>query len=270
MLDSDILRRPCPLVYELEPSQRNDKLIIGIHERVLPYASSVLNRSDVPVIRGLRESLKLGEFSDLNSSSSLGFEEIFQKIESSKEGILRYETALASPDEHNWRHYHKISASLRVLFKVLGSYKLDPNLTAFEKGDQQLMTFDNVINQGEFNGGALEVKIAPPMCDFLATLPPTDEEVITRQVLYEAYGTMVTSTARSPLDRYRFRVTIVAPYLVGLHCPGNTTYLAPEDRSPRPGQGYTLESHNVDSSVQQLTLMMGVASLHKRAREANF
>ena len=51
-------------------------------------------------------------------------------------------------------------------------------------------------------------------------------------------------------------------------CPGGGTGFAPEHSGPRPGRGYALHSHNVDTMPQQFVLLSALAMLTDKAWEA--
>ncbi len=53
---------------------------------------------------------------------------------------------------------------------------------------------------------------------------------------------------------------------LNVQCPGSGCGLCPSHHGIERGRGYEFDSHNVDSPIQQLTLLAGLAALHDRAR----
>lgn len=54
---------------------------------------------------------------------------------------------------------------------------------------------------------------------------------------------------------------------LNVSCPGNACDLNPDSHEWKHGEGYEFSSHNVDSPIQQLTLLAGLAALHDWARK---
>lgn len=74
-----------------------------------------------------------------------------------------------------------------------------------------------------------------------------------------------------PFIQREFRVLLRRPKWVNFSCPGNACGLDPEDYYEKSlDWGYQLVPHNVDSPLQQLTLLAGVAMLYQLARQEGF
>lgn len=52
-----------------------------------------------------------------------------------------------------------------------------------------------------------------------------------------------------------------------LNCPGNACGIHPVIHWEEGENGYKFSCHNVDTPMQQLTLLAGLATLHDKARQ---
>ena len=53
-----------------------------------------------------------------------------------------------------------------------------------------------------------------------------------------------------------------------MNCPGDACGIHPENWYEENDKGYEFNCHNVDSPMQQITLLAGLAALHDEARRA--
>lgn len=262
MIDAEILYKPCPYIYDLEPGKDNQSLVFKVNQSGLDIIKRDFKICESPLVMGLTKNLNLEDFLDLNEGD-IGFGGVLNLRGMSSSGSWIYEIPLESREKRD-DYFVAVSASLNVVMKFLGFIKTNQ----IDSYAQQLLTTD-LSTFRDLNGGSLSVSVSPTMCEFLKTISPTDNEVGLKKVMREAYGSIYKNLVSS-LDLYRFQAMIKEPYYFNLTVPGNACGLDPDDYYPRANRGYRMGGHNVDSTRQQLTLLMGLAELNRRARAQGY
>lgn len=185
------------------------------------------------------------------------------------------------PDERGWVSYHcplpiykkqgekhiserststAVRTTLSILFELLN---LDPEEdTKYEI--PQLVVVDNFLVQEERNGSSLSAIITPAMIPFLSN-PESDSLKSIEEVMRTADEHMWQEKKRSKLFESDFRVHFYKSPKIHLSVQGDACGLDPAHYSGI-GCGYRLVPHNVDSGIQQLSLLMGLARLHELGR----
>ncbi|MGD0977303.1 MAG: hypothetical protein ABR875_03355 [Minisyncoccia bacterium] len=279
-----------PCWYEL--SWKDDKkkpaINIRVHKDFVRQTKEI--PADAPVIEEYRRKFGLGEFcTDMNKG--FGFEGAFLKESESDEFVVwSGKLPKIRKDETRECHYckgsgkdifmddichscdgtgheHKIdwhdadafSASYSI-FSMLSEYPEEMTRSSAH----QLMTVETYLRQG-MGGAAICGIYGIDLVKWLSSkVGNTLDEMI--KAMMNAYGHM---WELKPFDRHDFNswVAYEGGWL-NVHCPGNACGLNPSHSSgPDRGRGYQFSCHNVDSTLQQITLLAGLAALHDQARK---
>ncbi|MFH0937031.1 MAG: hypothetical protein V1808_01935 [Candidatus Daviesbacteria bacterium] len=280
-----ILREDLPCWFELGWEETNLAIVLRIHHDFLKNMPIISPHS--PLVKMYIEELGLDEFSG-NFSGNIGFNDAL-KLRGEKGDFREYHFAVpkikketeekcmwcngtgknrwqdtclscrGSGKEHDidWTEAYSISASLSTFTRFL-QYCDEPTSASLP----QLLTIGTITQRG-MNGGSLGGEVSSSLRDWLTfhkgqnTLPE-----ITRAMML-VHDKMFGLTM---LDNYYFKAVIREDGGLMLDCPGNACGLHPEQYM-REGRGYELGCHNVDSPLQQLTLIAGLAALHDKARQ---
>lgn len=168
----------------------------------------------------------------------------------------------------DWQSAYACSASFTV-FLVLTEFVKTETSAPFS----QLLTVKTMIREG-LDGGSLSGEYSIPLVKFLSNLY---DETKTRRSISEmiqamklAYNHMV---GMRKFDQFNFRASVdYEDGWLNVSCPGNACGLNPEHNAgydmKRRGLGYKFNCHNIDTPVQQITLLAGLAALHDKARKA--
>lgn len=157
----------------------------------------------------------------------------------------------------DWHTANAISASLNTLFCILSlGAKVKTSCGALQL---LIVTLETVRNAGG-SGYPLGGYYSKVLADWLSGsgVRPISEMV---QAMRVAYARMFGPEPDYGFGRFRASVDYDTGWL-NTDCPGNACGLHPEYPSVKKGEGYEFGSHNVDSPMQQLTLLAGLAALH--------
>ena len=160
---------------------------------------------------------------------------------------------------HEWKLAFAQSASLNLLLRDL-EY---PDEEA-SSDKLQLITVSLLTQRGQ-NGGSLGGKYSIPLVNWLSQREGYSIDGMV-MAMKQAHERMLGE------DRFRgsFRASVdSAGGWLNVSCPGDACGLNPNHGSVRgDGKGYEFSSHNVDSPMQQLTLLAGLAALHDEVDRA--
>ena len=129
----------------------------------------------------------------------------------------------------------------------------------------QLMTFGTCTIKGQ-NGSYIGGEFSFPLCRWLGSLG--QHEIIPEmiQAMKGAYGRM--HGGLRDFDNFYFRAFVNDENgWLNVSCPGDACGIQPAHSGTHRGLGYEFSCHNVDTPVQQITLLAGLAALHDRARK---
>lgn len=163
--------------------------------------------------------------------------------------------------KYDWKIPYAISASLKVFFMLALFPKMETSVSF-----PQLMTLTTVTARGN-HGGAIHGEFSIPLAKWLNSNFCDKKEAAEKmkQAAMRAYKRMF---GMSKFDRYNFDAKISDVGGVMLSCPGNATGIHPENcyKVDVGKEGYELACHNLDTPMQQLALLAGLATLHDLAR----
>ncbi len=160
--------------------------------------------------------------------------------------------------EYRYAPVRAISASLTILFMILRDEA--------ETGDDvpQLLTVETMC-AGDMHGGSMHGAYSIDFVRWLSGFKEHQTIPEMEQAMMFAYERMMTLRHES---RCSFRAFINdTKGWLNISIPGDACGLHPSSgMGCRDGRGYEFSCHNVDNSVQQLTLLCGLAALHDLAR----
>lgn len=162
----------------------------------------------------------------------------------------------------DWRPAQAVSASFNIFFS-LARYPESETSSPLP----QLMVID-VATRHDIHGGSLGGEFSIPLYEWLKSFEERTRFPEIIEAMQNAQKKMFNK-----IDRYEgfgFRAYMLHKGGITLDIPGNACgiYNAPDYDygSPRK-EGCKFECHNVDTPMQQLTLLVSLAALHDRARK---
>ncbi len=154
-----------------------------------------------------------------------------------------------------------ISASLMV-FSLLSRYY--ESRTSASRS--QLLVFQSIASTQTCYGHAMDGEYSRKLVAWIRNLPDESLEDITG-VMRQAYDRMLPVYKK--IFQWEYRVFHDDSGRLILDCPGNACGIGPDEMSyeDHEEEGYGWNCHNLDTVIQQLTLLAGLAALHDRARK---
>ncbi len=280
----DIIRWTLPCWYEISWEESTPALIIKTHRNFVDKTSI---SPKAPIVSSFQDSLNVGGFSgDLNGN--FGFNEVLKSRGETDEFFeheieipnMRKVTEIACERcsgtgeneiadicigcegegkevEYIWDRADQISTSLNILACSLSLFDKNVDSTF-----PQLLTFEVASRRG-YCGISGEISI--PLKKWLASSPDKSHLTEIVSAMKTAYKKMYGQNI-GIVREHSFDVRINDGGLI-INCPGNACGIHPSDWHFKDGEGYKFSSHNVDTPAQQLTLLVGLASLHDIARK---
>lgn len=158
----------------------------------------------------------------------------------------------------DWDSAYRISATLTVLFESINYLDDIP-----ESSQSQLLTLET-LTQKEAHGGSLHGTYSKTLVRWLSRVHPGTPVACMIQAMRDCYTAQFGAEESESRD-FRASVDDKNGWL-NVSCPGQACGLHPHTGYILPGDGYQWSSHNVDSPMQQLTLIAGLAALTTKAR----
>ena len=162
-----------------------------------------------------------------------------------------------------------VSATLKGLFSSLNICEEDTNCQL----PQLLIIKGLTIRSSDCPDSGLEVGLSPALITWIAKQARSgnySNENAIMSAMIDAYQHMFfKGNEKKFKEMYggSFEVRFSLPKWVKMDCPGDACGLDPDSDDPGLDKGYTLSSHNTDTPLQQLTLLIGVARMHELARK---
>jgi hypothetical protein len=255
-----------PLRYELLWDSKASAFVLRIHKIVLTYLEARLKKSaEGSYVKEMEKDYKLRAFV-VNPEESLGYGGIIKRSGETDELV---EFLLPLPETSRFEDLVPFSASLSVLTSHLRDCGIET-----DSGNCQLMNFWTNTCLGLCSGCSVRGEVSKFMGDWLrAKYEKRDMSVLlpsVRKSMQAAYCHVIGEKTRDDTlddDTLDFEVRIgisgfYIDYLRGT-CGLNPT----EDYELRKEKGYGFGCHNVDSLIQQLMLLVGLAALWTKAKE---
>lgn len=164
----------------------------------------------------------------------------------------------------DWKPAYAISASFTVFFELASLRYCKKSKTSCTF--PQLIIVETITEKKQ-HGGSLYGTYSIPLTRFLSSFRPDSEMVEMTEAMVEAWKKMFGET--DEYDKYSFWAKVAYKNgWLNVSCPGDACGLHPGDSSgPEPGRGYKFSCHNVDSPMQQMSLLAGLAALCDKARK---
>lgn len=285
-----ILYENIPCWYEISWQEYPPALILAIHKEFIESKKDI-DLENIPISKSLATDLHLQPFKG-NFETNIGYGGVFRRIGTEeKNDFMRYATEIPQVkkttrgkckdckgtgkcswnDEGeclwcggtgkdwymDWSGVNAISASLTVLTTWLHYCEIDTS-AAFP----QLLIVDTITKNG-MHGGSLGGDISIPMYDYLRSLGERVRFPKAIQAMITAHSKMVGGNEfySSNFNAYAEKGHFI------INCPGDACGLHPSDWYKHEGNGYEFSCHNVDSAIQQITLLAGLATLHDMVRD---
>jgi len=264
-LDRDLYQgKPVPVRYDLIFLMEDEKPTF-----VFSAPTDLIGQIPVdnPVVQSVHEeSPEIGAF--VISNDALGFGRIFESGEpflpldgfSTWKARVPWEVIAPAKGKKktDWNPAMQLACSLAVLTRELEFVKAEPN----PRGLKQLATLLLVCRAG-MGGFGLAATLSPDTRQWIATHRPQAEDIGRRAMIYN-FEWMWPDYLRE--DR-QFRLHGFKVWDNGngngfiMDVPGEATGIYVDGMDIGNGPGWNLESHNVDSPVQQLSLLAGICSI---------
>lgn len=244
------------------------RFVMALRKNVLDNLSL-----DAPLIEEAQKRFDgLGSF--VNNPRALGYNGTFSLSEDSfgyPDEFKVYKTNLPNDvigkQNNNWIKAWRISCTLQLLFMELSLY--DEHIENPNKICQLLSGL--LACYPEMNGSALSITVSPVLRNYIETHRELVQKtaIETMALCFNRMWPQYFSGEREiPLICY-FGVrpnygTDNSGFVMDI--PGNACGLYVDGMKLEDGPGWELESHNVDSPVQQLTLIAGIASIARLYR----
>lgn len=151
---------------------------------------------------------------------------------------------------------YDLTASLHLVFNKL--YRCPFSHDSGVRQSNSPLHVISGFNPGVSQGLGINAGLSPTVCRWLSTQPEGQIKEIVASMKRD-YRFM--SGERSHIWDDEIWAKVQRPDRLILRCPGNAACLTPEQTSIRPLEGYELCPGNVDSPIQQLTLLTGLAQL---------
>lgn len=283
----DITYRDLPCWYELSWEETKPAILLRLHQDFIKDA--LVMTSETPLVRVLAEELDLKNFNG-NFKGDIGFEGALKnqgesgdfteyaisipKMKKETDRACRWcnGTGQDSYDDRvcfscsgskhdfniDWQEAHVVSASLTAFTRLLIYCDKDTSASF-----PQLLTIETITEVG-MHGGSLSADVSLPLRRFLSLYPGHNTIPEAIKAMETAYNKMFILRE---FDKYSFKTLVWDDGGLCMDCPGDACGVHPDGYGKREERGYGLSCHNVDSAVQQLTLIAGLAAIHDKARK---
>lgn len=286
-----ITRENIPCWYELSWRSKKPAIILKIHKDFIASMKSI--SEDVPIVESLKEQFKFNNFIG-NFEGNFGFDNAFI-LTGEKENFVEFIVKIPKVKKWtnedcsycygsgkeifvdsrrdcyrcegtgkeriiDWHPAYAISASFSI-FTTLARFPRVETSAPFP----QLIIINTMIGMG-LHGGSLGGEYSAPFVKWLSSLSGSIPPMVDAMKI--SYNRML---GLHKFDQFDFRASIdYENGWLNVSCPGNACGLNPVHGSGydmERGLGYEFDCHNVDTSVQQITLLAGLGALNDRARK---
>jgi hypothetical protein len=274
MLDAEKIRLPqneaIPAWYRLSVKDGR-VLVISIHQKAMEYLRS-LEYSKASMVSGFIKKLRLDAFIPPTESSwgfgrwTLWGPDAVLESKAPKNSLwTSCECALpVFRDDADHQKFIRIRATLSVLFQALAIYGFDGDT---EWNKPQLVVINGLRVECDLHGGSLSATLTPAMIAYLRAQPGNSELSEVSNAMKQASRHML-GRPKGYDDSHSYKAHCRQPKWINLTVPGDACGLDPGDyHDTSLESGYDMHPHNVDSSFQQLSFLMGLAKLHQLAEK---
>jgi hypothetical protein len=257
-------RERLPAWYDITYTGAN--LTLTVYDNAAEHLRKLPSKS--PMMRALQSQLDLPDFI-FPTENAWGFGPVLKRTDTPDAQAASWHCAVphvcaSQGDDYDWQEITLLAATLQVCFTWLGVFNGE---TARAFG--QLFTVDIYDPGGGLNGSSLSCTVCPPLAQWISRQPDGARHEGAQAAMQAAWLRSFGSIA--PFAVRDFVALMRRPKWVNLSCPGSACGLDPADYYDEAvHKGYLLSPHNIDSPVQQLTLLVGLAALAHAARRDGF
>ncbi len=164
----------------------------------------------------------------------------------------------------DWETAYSISASFSLFFALVSLAPEKGKITTCSR--PQLILVDTETAQ-KMHGGSLDGTYSIPLARWLARHEPDTEITEMAKAMMAVWKKIFGRL--SDYEKCDFRATIASENgWLNVSCPGDRCGLHPgSSYGPTKEEGYRFGCHNVDSPMQQITLLAGLGALCDKARK---
>jgi hypothetical protein len=238
---------------------REHTLVVRIHPKAWSEFPQV-NWMETPIVKQYEKTYGFSFVSP--DVGKWGFEKSLETSISAEDGW--YEVCAKLPKIRNNDHNSQVPlrVSLNLLFLILSIGLGEKKDTAHHL--PQLIVVNGLRVEVGHHGGSLSAEVSDEVAQWIDQQPHEAHNTVIVQAMKDAYHYMW------PEDRKwsRFGALCRKTGLIYLDVPGQACGLGPDKYSG--GEivgGYELVPHNVDSGLEQLSLIAGLAKLHELVKK---
>ncbi len=268
----ELMERDQPWVYDIRFSSLNRNIIIEVTKEVADAVESKFiahlrgEKNHIPGwISQLQEDVGLGEFI-LPFSRQWGFGGCIHT--SLIEGAVLWNfdlpkrtSGFGQEDDTFFKALFEGSASLQLLLRVLNMIEVRHHSRS------QLLSIYGIKSSSGDYGCVFTVALSKKLCTWLVAQDNSSIESLGNAIkvammrAYQNFSVFGISQAND----ISFCVQLESgSKFVHLSCPGNACGFSPHDRADEnDDEGYELVPHNLDTPMQQFTLLAGISELSK-------
>jgi hypothetical protein len=270
-----IHEKTLPAWYELGFTEKGKSLLVSVSPS--SYQSLISRISaDLPVVAPLREEFGLPAFVP-PTVEHWGFGPIVQRAPEIQPEWVTWQCPLpqfvpSTPKgrrdleaEVDWPKLWSVAATLHILFAALYGIK--------DKGScPKAQLLECALTPGHGLGQCgIWVGVSPALRRWLSQQPQGTAHPILGAVMQTAYKQMYGLKKLSAHDQRTIYALTQQPGVIMFQTIGDACDLGSGGRwELDQAEGYLLSPHNVDSPLQQLTLLMGAAAMYQLARHDGF
>ncbi|MBU3926062.1 hypothetical protein KJ763_02750 [Patescibacteria group bacterium] len=283
-----IIREDVPCWYELSFAEKIPAIILKVHEDFVKEKGAI--PENAPIIEEFKEGFRFKKFSG-DFGRDFGFEGIF-KFRGIKDGFYEFviEIPKVKKDSgkkcgycegsgedkflgrkclfcngkgkeyvYDWQNAYSVSASFTV-FSML-SYFYEGNTSCLKP---QLLLVQTITHK-DMHGGSLAGMYSVPLVKWLGSFGKHAIMIEMQKAMKRTYFHMF---GKDKYLEHDFRAYVADNNgWLNVSCPGNACGLHPQSGYIEKDNGYEFSCHNVDTPMQQITLLAGLAALHDKARK---
>ena len=268
----ELMERDLPCVYDVRFSPLNRNIIIEVTKEVADAVESKFiahlrgEKTHIPArISQLQEDVGLGEFI-LPFSEQWGFGGCMHASLTESTVLWNFDlpkrtSSFGVEDDTFFKALFERSASLQLLMRVLNSIEVR------QHSRSQLLSIDGIKSASGDYGCVFTVALSKKLCAWLVGQDNSSMESIGNAIkvamlrAYQNFSVFGISQAND----ISFCVQLESgSKFVYLSCPGNACGFSPHDRADEDdNDGYELVPHNLDTPIQQFTLLAGISELSR-------